>query len=117
MHVDPAQPLTPSPDRPRMAGRESIMTAGGLVVGEWSLTRAAWTDRHQHEEINRVLEGELHVTCDGATTTVVSQGATVVVPAGALARYEAPVFARMLFVYGPSTDGHATSDSRYDELS
>jgi len=43
-------------------------------------------------------------------------GRAVVVPPGTLARYAAPVHARMLFVYGPSTDGHAMSDGRYEEL-
>ena len=84
-------------------------------MGEWSLTAAAWTDRHQHEETNWVLEGELHVTCDGRTE-VVGPGQAVIVPPGALARYAAPVHARMLFVYGPSADGHAMSDGRYEEL-
>lgn len=115
MQVGPPAPLEPSSERPGMAGREAMSTAGGLVVGEWSLTAAAWTDRHQHEEINHVLDGELHVTCEGETA-VVGAGATVVVPAGSLARYEAPVFARMLFVYGPSADGHATADWGYDDL-
>jgi ethanolamine utilization protein EutQ (cupin superfamily) len=86
-----------------------------LVLGEWSLTAAAWTDRHRHEETNWVLDGELHVTCDGRTE-VVPAGHAVVVPAGALARYAAPVHARMLFVYGPSDDGHAMADGRYEEL-
>jgi hypothetical protein len=38
------------------------------------------------------------------------------VPPGTPARYAAPVFARMLFVYGPSTDGHAAMDTLYEEL-
>ena len=86
-----------------------------LVIGEWSLTAAAWTDRHQHEETNWVLEGELHVTCDGRHE-IVRPGQAVIVPRGALARYEAPVHARMLFVYGPSVDGHAAADCHYEEL-
>lgn len=85
------------------------------MVGEWSLERAAWTDRHEHEEINYVLEGELHVTCDGATV-IAGPGDVVRVPAGSPARYAAPAFARMVFVYGPSTDGHATFDAEYTEL-
>ncbi len=97
-----------------MAGGTSL-AAGGIVVGEWSLTAAAWSDRHDHVEINYVLEGELHVTCDGATQ-VVGTGGFVVVPAGSLARYHAPRDARMLFVYGPSTDGHASADTAYEEL-
>ena len=96
-----------------MAGRAATSTRD-LVVGEWSLTAAAWTDRHEHEEVNLVLEGELHVTCDGVTT-VAGPGSTIVAEPGDRVRYEAPVFARMVFVYGPSTDGHATHDSGYDE--
>jgi ethanolamine utilization protein EutQ (cupin superfamily) len=86
-----------------------------LMIGEWSLTAAAWTDRHQHEETNWVLEGELHVTCDGRHE-VAAAGSAVIVPAGSLARYEAPTYARMLFVYGPSRDGHAMTDGRYEDL-
>jgi ethanolamine utilization protein EutQ (cupin superfamily) len=86
-----------------------------LVIGEWSLTAAARTDRHQHDEINRVLEGELHVTSDGATV-VVRPGEVVCVPAGSLARYAAPIFAKMMFVYGPSTDGHAAADTSFEQL-
>jgi ethanolamine utilization protein EutQ (cupin superfamily) len=62
-----------------------------------------------------VLEGELHVTCDGRRE-VILPGYAVVVPAGSLARYAAPIYARMLFVYGPSRDGHAMYDGRYEEL-
>ena len=91
------------------------MVTADLVVGEWSLTAAAWTDRHQHEEVNWVLEGELRVTCDGRTA-IVRAGSAVVVPAGRRARYAAPVYARMLFVYGPSTDHHAAADELYEEL-
>jgi quercetin dioxygenase-like cupin family protein len=97
-----------------MSGRRAIATEE-LVVGEWSLTAAAWTDRHQHEETNWVLEGELHVT-SGDRTEVVRAGQVVIIPPGARTRYAAPVHARMLFVYGPSRDGHATADARYEEL-
>ena len=86
-----------------------------MVMGQWSLTRAAWTDLHQHEELNFVIEGELRVTYDG-TTFVARQGDVVLVPAGKRARYEAPQFARMVFAYGPSQDGHATLEGEYVEL-
>jgi mannose-6-phosphate isomerase-like protein (cupin superfamily) len=114
MKIEVGGPLEIRTDRPRMRGRNAVVTAE-LVIGEWSLTAAAWTDRHLHEETNWVLEGELHVTCDGRTE-VVGVGGAVVVPAGTRARYEAPVHARMLFVYGPSTDGHATIEGTYEEL-
>jgi quercetin dioxygenase-like cupin family protein len=114
MRVEDAGPIGPRPGRPRVSGRRSIST-DELVVGEWCLAAAAWTDRHQHEETNWVLEGELRVTCAGRTE-IVGPGHAVIIPPGALARYEAPVYARMVFVYGPSRDGHAMSDTRYEEL-
>jgi quercetin dioxygenase-like cupin family protein len=97
-----------------MGGARPVAT-DQLVVGTWSLTAAAWTDRHQHEETNWVLEGELHVTCD-QRTEIVRAGQAVIVPPGTRARYAAPVHARMLFVYGPSSDGHAAFDTAYEEL-
>lgn len=106
--------MGPRQARDRLRGGRAITTEE-LVIGEWSLTAAAWTDRHQHEETNWVLEGELHVTCDGRTE-IVSTGHAVIIPPGVRARYAAPTYARMLFVYGPSGDGHATSDGHYEEL-
>jgi ethanolamine utilization protein EutQ (cupin superfamily) len=47
-----------------------------------------------------VLEGELHVEADGITVVAVP-GALVRVPSGSRGAYRAPVFARMLSVYGP----------------
>ena len=114
MRVEAGRPLAPHGGRPRMAGRPSVSTRD-LVIGEWSLRAASWTDRHAHEEVNVVLEGELHVT-SGDVARIARTGDTVVAAPGELVRYEAPVFARMLFVYGPSSDGHATSDASYDEM-
>jgi quercetin dioxygenase-like cupin family protein len=114
MRVEDGGPLAPRPARARIRGSRAIATEQ-LVVGEWSLTAAAWTDRHQHEETNWVLEGELRVTCEGRTE-IVRPGQAVIISPGARARYEAPVYARMLFVYGPSADGHAMTDGRYEEL-
>jgi quercetin dioxygenase-like cupin family protein len=102
-------------EMPRMAAGGRLQTRD-LVLGEWSLTAAAWTDRHDHEEINYVLEGELHVTCDGVER-ILQAGEAVLVDAGSVARYAAPVHARMLFIYGPSPDGrHGASDTLYEEL-
>ena len=107
--------LLARPEKTGMAGGNSFHTRD-LIVGEWSLTAAAWTDRHQHEEVNYVLDGELHVTCDGVER-VVHAGEAVMVEAGSLARYAAPVHARMLFIYGPSPDGrHRASDTLYEAL-
>jgi len=91
------------------------MERAGLVIGEWSLTGAAWTDLHMHDEITVVLEGELHVSTSTERVTL-RVGDRVAVPAGRRARYEAPRHARMLYVYGPSDDGHATIDGTYEEL-
>jgi ethanolamine utilization protein EutQ (cupin superfamily) len=106
--------VLPRPGRPRVRGGRAIATEE-LVIGEWSLTSAAWTDRHQHEETNWVLDGELHVTCNGRTE-IVGPGQAVIMPPGVRARYAAPIHARMLYVYGPSGDGHAMSDGLYEEL-
>lgn len=109
-----ATQMLQEPGRPRLRTRRVIDTHA-LRVGEWSLTAAAWTDRHEHEEINYVLEGELSVTVDGKQTDLAA-GDAIAVPAGTRACYSAPGFARMLFVYGPSDDGHQGSDMKYDEL-
>lgn len=86
-----------------------------FLVAEWSLEGAAWEDFHPHPEYNYVLEGELHITVDGETT-VLKTGDSAIVPAGKLGRYEAPVFARMLGVYGPNPDGEESSQFKYEDL-
>jgi quercetin dioxygenase-like cupin family protein len=63
--------------------------------------RAGWTDHHPHTETNVVLDGRLHVECQGVTV-VAGPGDTVQVPAGRAGRYWAPEYARMLAVYGPN---------------
>ena len=104
--------LTPVDGMPRLLA-SATTEAGGVVTGQWSLERAAFTDRHQHVEVNTVLEGELHVHCLGAVC-VLSPGDTIAVPAGAVARYEAPAYARMTYVYGPGERG--MTDDAYEEL-
>ena len=76
----------------------------GVVLGEWELERAWLEDRHPHDEINYVLDGELVVSCGGAVHRL-RAGDTIRVPGGSAARYEAPQYARMLFVYGPNPQG------------
>lgn len=106
-------PLEPSSSMPRIAGGPRVET-GGIVVGEWSLTRAAFTDRHQHVEVNTVLEGELLVSVDDGPATRLGPGDTIAVPAGSRGRYEAPQFARMIYAYGPGEPG--MTDIAYEEL-
>ncbi len=84
--------------------RPGTVAWDGIVLGEWELTQAWLEDRHPHDEINYVLDGELVVTCAGAVHRL-SAGDTIRVPGGTAARYEAPGYARMLFVYGPRPEG------------
>ncbi len=107
-----AVPIAAAEAMPRITGGPAVVT-DGITVGEWTITRAAFTDRHQHAEINTVLEGELHVTCEGETQ-VLRPGQTIVVAAGSKATYAAPEFARMSYVYGPGEPG--TADVAYEEL-
>ena len=106
-------PLVPSGTWPRIAAAVLVDT-DGLLLGEWSMTACAFTDCHQHVEVNTVLEGELVVTVDAATRTVLGPGDTITVPAGSVGRYEAPVYARMTYAYGPGERG--MGDHSYEEL-
>ncbi|WP_211359789.1 cupin domain-containing protein [Actinocorallia herbida] len=76
----------------------------GVAVTEWELRGEVFADAHAHVELNYVLEGELHVTCDGVTVRGVV-GDLIEVPAGRVGTYAAPGYARMLAVYGPNPDG------------
>ena len=85
-------------------------TANGwsdLALGEWELIGSGFGDCHPHVEINYVLEGSLVVSCDGERV-VAGVGDLVKVPAGRPAWYEAPVYARMLYIYGPNPGGGAS---------
>src|SRR3712207_4578023 len=42
------------------------------VLSEWELRAARWTDRHEYNELNYVLEGELHVESGGVTVVAVT---------------------------------------------
>lgn len=114
----PHAPLTARPGS-AMPGRGIIDPAGrawtGIALMEWELTRAQWTDRHPHDEVNYVLAGELHVTSDGETV-VAGPGDTVLVAAGSRATYAAPEHARMLAIYGPNPDGLDSGDFEFREL-
>lgn len=87
---------------------------GGFALSEWELERAAWTDLHHHDEVNVVVEGELHVECDGKTV-VAKPGDSVRVRAGHLGRYSAPKYARMVAVYGPN-QGEPDESFAYEQL-
>ena len=74
------------------------------VLFEWELTAESWTDEHPHSEYNFVIEGQLFVECGGVTVEA-QTGDVVRVPAGAVGRYSAPKYARLLAIYGPSEGG------------
>ena len=76
------------------------------AIFEWELTAESWTDEHPHTEYNFVLEGQLFVE-SGGTTVQLNPGDLVQVPAGAMGKYWAPNYARMLAIYGPSKEGRS----------
>jgi mannose-6-phosphate isomerase-like protein (cupin superfamily) len=82
---------------------------------EWELTAESWTDEHPHSEYNFVIEGQLFVESGGVTVEA-QAGDVVLVPAGAVGRYSAPKYARLLAIYGPSKGG-ASRKLRYEKLS
>ena len=81
---------------------------------EWELTAESWTDEHPHSEYNYVMEGQLFVESGGVTVTA-QAGDVVKVPAGAVGRYWAPTYARMLAIYGPS-NGSPSRVLAYEKL-
>jgi ethanolamine utilization protein EutQ (cupin superfamily) len=111
-------PLTQDPES-AMPGRTIIDPPDrawtGIALMEWELTRAEWTDRHPHDEINYLLDGELHVESEGERV-VARPGDTVVVHAGSRARYSAPAYARMLAIYGPNPEGLESGDFAFRTL-
>lgn len=82
------------------------------VVHDWELRSAGWQDLHQHDELNYILAGELHVECNGHVL-VLRAGDLVRVPGGLTSRYWAPEYARMISMYGPTPDGLEIEDIRY----
>jgi quercetin dioxygenase-like cupin family protein len=81
---------------------------------EWELTAESWTDEHPHSEYNFVIEGQLFVESGGVTVEA-HTGDVVRVPAGAVGRYWAPKYARLLAIYGPSNGG-ASRSLGYEKL-
>ncbi len=78
------------------------------AVFEWVLAAESWTDQHPHTEYNFVIEGQLFVESGGVTVEA-HTGDVVRVPAGAVGRYWAPTYARLLAIYGPSNGGSSRS--------
>ena len=82
---------------------------------EWELTAESWTDEHPHSEYNFVIEGQLFVESGGVTLEA-QAGDVIRVPAGAVGRYWAPKYARLLAIYGPSKGGPSRTLG-YEKLS
>jgi hypothetical protein len=81
---------------------------------EWELTSESWTDEHPHSEYNFVIEGQLFVESGGVTVEA-NAGDVVRVLAGAVGRYWAPKYARLLAIYGPSK-GEPSRALSYEKL-
>jgi mannose-6-phosphate isomerase-like protein (cupin superfamily) len=81
---------------------------------EWELTSESWTDQHPHCEYAFVIEGQLLVESGGVTIEALA-GDVVRVPAGAVGRYWAPTYARLLSIYGPSK-GEPSRNLGYERL-
>ena len=86
-----------------------------FILSEWELKACAWEDFHPHSETAYVLEGELHIESDGKTV-VLKPGDSARVNPGRLGRYWAPVYARMITIYGPNPDGEESHSFRYEDL-
>jgi uncharacterized cupin superfamily protein len=115
----PRTALTSSDDQPGMSSRwmRHPDPAGWEepVISEWELRAAGWADLHPHTETNFVLEGQLYVQ-SGDVTVVATKGDSVTVPAGHVGRYWAPVYARMIAIYGPNPRGTQTETIGYWDL-
>lgn len=101
--------------RTRLITPESLDRWEGFALSEWELSGAAWEDFHPHSETNLVLEGELHIECAGRTV-VLGPGDSARVNAGRTGRYSAPVYARMIAIYGPNPDGLESDAFKYSEI-
>ncbi|MEO6529945.1 MAG: cupin domain-containing protein [Specibacter sp.] len=86
-----------------------------FILSEWELEACAWEDFHPHSETAYVLEGELHIESDGKTV-ILKPGDSARVNPGRLGRYWAPVYARMVTIYGPNPEGLESHSFRYSDL-
>lgn len=110
--------LVGSENEPRHHDLISPVDAGWsqIAMMEWELRAESWTDQHPHDEYNYVLDGRLLVEAGGVRVEL-DRGEAVRVPAGAVGRYWAPEYARMLAIYGPNPHGHASESLGYERLS
>ena len=97
------------------AGSKSESVHGALSAWLRGLEGDARTSlvRFGESPTDTIVEG---VEAFDDETFVARPGDVVIVPAGRRATYAAPDHARMLFVYGPSDDGHAAFDTELVDL-
>ncbi|MET3721877.1 MULTISPECIES: cupin domain-containing protein [unclassified Arthrobacter] len=86
-----------------------------FILSEWELDACAWEDFHPHTETNFVLEGELHIQSEGETV-ILKPGDSARVNPGRAGRYWAPVYARMVTIYGPNPEGLESHSFKYTKL-
>lgn len=101
--------------RCRFINSEPIEPWNEFILSEWELDACAWEDFHPHSETNFVLEGELHIE-SGGKTVILKRGDAARVNPGQVGRYWAPVYARMVTIYGPNPEGAESHSFRYFEL-
>ncbi|WP_240690007.1 cupin domain-containing protein [Arthrobacter sp. PAMC25564] len=116
----PAQALAPMEDkwqslRCRFITSNPVGPWDDFILSEWELEACAWEDFHPHTETNYVLEGELHIE-SGGKTVILKPGDSARVNPGRKGRYWAPVYARMITIYGPNPEGLESHSFRYSEL-
>lgn len=108
-----------SADTPRVKARWIVAPQpegwDDYALSEWELTSAGFADKHPHDEVTFVLDGELHIRVN-EKTVVGTRGDTITVPAGSVGHYWAPKYARMLGFYGPNPDGAASENLEYWEI-
>jgi mannose-6-phosphate isomerase-like protein (cupin superfamily) len=104
-------------DRPKCRAIVPPRSEGWVepALFEWELTAESWTDEHPHTEYNFVIEGHLFVQSGGVTVEA-NAGDVIRVPPGAVGRYWAPRYARLLAIYGPS-QGATSRFLGYQKLS
>jgi D-lyxose ketol-isomerase len=116
----PAKSMNPMKDkwqglRCRFINSDPVGAWDDFILSEWELDACAWEDFHPHSETNFVLEGELHIESDGKTV-ILKPGDSARVNPGRSGRYWAPVYARMVTIYGPNPEGLESHSFRYSEI-
>lgn len=117
----PAQSMSPMKDEWQglscrfINSHPSVGRWNDFILSEWELHSCAWQDFHPHSETNFVLEGELHVESEGQTV-ILRPGDAARVNPGRKGRYWAPVYARMVTIYGPNPDGLESHSFEYSEI-